>query len=402
MKPKIIFAMLGILFLVSCVSQPVFLTPTIIQSPLINMPTKMVSITDTPNPWLFLAPYITDLHMFDEQNGWAFARNADYRTFLFRSEDGGQTWKFVYPCDVIRNYFFLSDKIAWVIGWYFGDANPKLYRTIDGGQTWSFLSSLDEINEVYFADINNGWAKVIPVGCDEVSCDITLYKTFDGGKSWSQLFIHDPLNRTTNSYNGKGGIVIWERGFFSFRNDKNFWAFAGNESLEFAQLSVTWNGGQKWEQIKLSLPSIVQDPSGIIIDPPVFLNNSDAYLPVRYGPMVVFSTHDGGHNWNSNSAIVQNVAWYSRVDFVSLVDGFVLCGDNICSTHDGAQSWRVVSPNINFFHSSSDQTRFLKPEIDFVKSNIGFALIPVGDISTSLYETQDGGATWSIVNIQFK
>src|ERR1700677_1941082 len=83
-----------------------------------------------------------DVYFLGSRDGWCVGD----RGTVWRTEDGGQTWKLLpVPTDcVLRSVCFLTDRIGWVAG---GSTTPftrvgvgAILATRDGGKTWTSLA----------------------------------------------------------------------------------------------------------------------------------------------------------------------------------------------------------------------------------------------------------------------
>lgn len=138
---------------------------------------------------------------------------------------------------------------------------------------------------------------------------------------------------------------------------------------------------------------------------PVFFNETDGLLPVgivKYNPdgteaysvLMIYATHDGGHTWQANPTVVENVAQVENpsidVDFVSAQQAFIPCEDDLCVTQDSEQTWQILHSNLHFAYGDGIEyvTMF-----HFVSPTMGWALTSNGSL-TALWKTVDGGVTW--------
>jgi photosystem II stability/assembly factor-like uncharacterized protein len=140
-----------------------------------------------------------------------------------------------------------------------------------------------------------------------------------------------------------------------------------------------------------------------MVDPqeqkPVFFNQQDGFLPfiiIKYGPgptleykvLAVYTTHDGGLSWKSNSTVVDNAS--GQVEFFSPQLAFAVCADTLCVTQDGAQTWQTLKTNLHFAYA--DGIDYVS-QFEFVSTTIGWAIRTNESVHT-LWKTTDGGVTW--------
>jgi photosystem II stability/assembly factor-like uncharacterized protein len=131
--------------------------------------------------------WLRAVHFTDERAGWAVGGNGA----LVSTADGGATWR-VRPRptqDSLRDVFFVDQTTGWLVCErnvfaLKSDAESRSYllRTTDGGESWSRVDlTKDEpgvlLARVAFADASRGWV------FGEMGA---LYSTRDGGGSWSR------------------------------------------------------------------------------------------------------------------------------------------------------------------------------------------------------------------------
>jgi photosystem II stability/assembly factor-like uncharacterized protein len=102
--------------------------------------------------------------------------------------------------------------------------------------------------------------------------------------------------------------------------------------------------------------------------------------------LAVYVSRDGGTSWLVTPNMIPQGG---AMDFVSTQDGFVWNGTNFYVTHDGAQTWTTVSPDVAFGDGFSG--------MDFVTPNIGFVLTGDASGAHGLYKTNNGGSTWDVL-----
>jgi len=106
--------------------------------------TKFLSTNDGGRHWI--ESQIPDIRFIDRmfflspEIGWLTGSNG--KEFLvFRTANGGRDWQEsrTKPPDeiaMVRDVFFLNDKRGWLVTWQMNDGGTYLYSTEDGGQTW--------------------------------------------------------------------------------------------------------------------------------------------------------------------------------------------------------------------------------------------------------------------------
>jgi photosystem II stability/assembly factor-like uncharacterized protein len=121
------------------------------------------------------------------------------------------------------------------------------------------------------------------------------------------------------------------------------------------------------------------------------MQNIDPRTPMS--SLAVYGTQDGGRTWKVSPVIIDDVDAFPAVDFVTPQDAFMVCRDNLCVTHDGAQNWETLTSNLVF--DSSAPTGEHISHFDFVNIQAGWAITTNAAGSTStLWKTNDGGRTW--------
>ncbi len=165
----------------------------------------------------------------DDRHGWIRL----YPNSFQATKDGGKTWiPLVSPCQQGGVFRFIDPRNGWMLcptGGGAGIEPKELFRTEDGGATWRFLTRTGSqpgdmplssyARDLFFLDAQHGWLS---------TAKGDLLMTRDGGKSWSRL-------------PGLGGDVV----NLQFLSPQQGFAVV-KESPDTSRLLVTFDGGKTW------------------------------------------------------------------------------------------------------------------------------------------------------------
>jgi photosystem II stability/assembly factor-like uncharacterized protein len=386
------------------------LTPT---KTIIPIFTEIVS-ADTAEPMNTVLPplqpgqpiVLSSLHMIDANFGWGFESNGR----IVRTHDGGITWNDITPSNGEYReggFFALDADTAW--------ATPACHQTCleapdfaiiwhteDGGENWNANPPLclngdcgyiPDINvkfyyprSLQFINAKTGWLLVV-VEHVMMQDRYRLYQTSDGGVSWN--YIID---------NQKGPIAFITTGI-AFTDEQNGWfgvSQVGGAEAPYPNWYVykTIDGGNTWDKVDLPEPALLpeafaQNPYwcgsakvGItqpkIIDLTFYCDVYEENSRPRF--FFHFHSYNGGENWQ---------VWQETggVSFINATQGLRLTARNnglynLEQTQDGGIDWVQI------------KTVHWAGSLDFINSQIGWAIATSGDVTT-LVHTSDGGNKWA-------
>jgi len=396
-KYKIYTPFIVILMLLSGCGAPAVSTESV-QAP--ELPPPVVQSTEVPptpfpdtpvppeiNAPLVDAPALVDIHFVNSLDGWG---KTDKQ--IVRTNDGGITWYNVTPPDLteagyVVNLSVLDNDHIWLQK--ADTANyPEsgfLYHTLDGGLTWT--SSKDPFSEarLSFLDKNNGWA-FVGLGAGAGSDAVAVYQTTDGGSSWNQTYTNDPSNSNAGDSLPMGGL----KSGLTPLNMQTAWVSGVVYSDGTVYLYRTDDGGAHWSQVtSLSLPPVAQTTQ-VGFQPVQIVSAQSAFVTVRIpadqSQMAVYVSNDAGNTWTLTPTLIPNG---NQADFLSATEAVIYNGEQFYVTHDAAQTWSQVTPNVAF----GDNFALM----DFVNTSTGWVLTADADNHRSFYRTDDGGVTWSSV-----
>ncbi|MGE5399719.1 MAG: YCF48-related protein [Ignavibacteriales bacterium] len=279
---------------------------------------------------------------------------------IMYSPDLGATWQqqSFNPGVTLSSIKFLSDKAAVSAG---GDCS--FYKSTDGGKNWigKYLrinGIAPDIQDIYFVNENTGFAS-FSYGL--------LAKTTDAGNTWKAV-IQDSQDPTFSKYgifftDEKTGFVVGKEGtkidaIYKTTDGGNNWSskinqfqanlrgvafadkFKGIVVGEKLKAAYTTDGGDTWTASKFNGVPAGKTPNIIKVS---FLDNNNA---VATGDACIFRSSDSGANWD----------YITVTDLSESLTGLVF--------KDNLKGWTVGTSNAT------------------PKRN-------------GMYETQDGGKTWS-------
>jgi photosystem II stability/assembly factor-like uncharacterized protein len=332
--------------------------------------------------WKTLATNIEDdlvaVSALDSAHAWATGNSGG----LYRTRDGGATWKTLIGVDVA-----LYEQMAWV--------NPDrgfaltrdggIVRTDDGGAQWKALDLgvKGRIRHVAFVGSAEGWA----VG----DAGLILH-TRDAGETWERQNEEGDQNLTTIQMidalvgwaGGEKAILRTEDAGHTWQPLQGFplWTFvSGRRGFASDGRSIyrTENGGRRWDRMWTL-------PGGAPRDLVARMQFVDRYNGIAEtflgGKQVFFGTEREGRYWKR----LYEVRRGSPGELVAtkMVDGrrgFAVDAEgNLRGTRDGGRTW-----NIEVEARAFDLT-----DVDFVDARRGWAVSTSGRVLV----TEDGGTQW--------
>ncbi|HEY0761499.1 MAG TPA: hypothetical protein VGD61_03925 [Pyrinomonadaceae bacterium] len=275
---------------------------------------------------------------------------------LWQSVDGGKNWQEIYhtPGDeLILGYHFTNAAVGWSFSF------SRLYKTEDGGRTWIHESSPlegpnGEIRSLYFlADGKSGWLA--------------------GGLYRDQTKEELKFGVPNNTKDVTGKRVLVEAIFHTADGGKT-WQKSLNDGV--------------WGRIRRI--QFANEKQGIAL-----------------GNLAIYRSNDGGVTWNSSELnkscvrreyVEQDYAisplTLAMLDFKVIWIGYEDGG--VIRSVDGGRHWcDVMSPEQM---ATKEAGWELFTAMHFDNAEHGWAL---GD-NRFLYETTDGGKTWSRVNSEIR
>lgn len=324
---------------------------------------------------------LSSIRMVSEAAGWATGLSG-----VFRTSDGGQSWKAVTPSGITpmehMPSFFLDADRGWVA------MGKTIYRTDDGGATWrSVPHPADETKVLAFADPQNGWLMTHDGAATGGTELVTIYRSTDGGTNWAKVAQAGPPGAALSNFPMSG-----VKRALTFTDGLTGWATVRYTNVNALGLYRTTDGGGTWERQSVTPVDVLkQDDAGTwTTGAPMLFSGGRLVLPVFSGRCddekpcaVVYGSSDGGKTWNPTATLRMEQRHPLVYDFADPEHGWVVDGSVLHTTRDGGKTWTTLTP--------SGAWQPLR-QVDFVSPEVGWALEETG---LELWKTVDGGATWT-------
>ncbi len=350
----------------SATSIPATLEPAAIDAPLVQAP-ELIKIQ-------FLTP----------RDGWGVTA-----TQIVRTNDGGVTWYDVTPPEIGEtgynvDWFIMDNDHVWLQ--LADNANyPNAgfqYRTTDGGVTWDKIDTPYSGAHVSFFDPNDGWA-LADLGVGAGSNAVAIYQTTDGGATWIQKFTNDPNRPSSSDSIPLSGLKFG----LTPLNMQTAWVYGVVYASGSPYIFRTDDGGATWSPVTLTLPEGGADAE-LSVEEVSFANENTIFLIMRNTADAtstsIYISTDSGSTWSLTPTSIPDGGF---VSFISPSELVFYNRAQFYVTRDAAKTWTIIPPEIKFGDSFSG--------MDFVNADTGYVLSLNSDTNhTSLYRTDDGGATW--------
>ena len=315
--------------------------------------------------------------------------------------DGRVSWSetVVDPDQSFRGLDAVDRRTAWVTGGSLTDGGPgRVFRTTDGGRTWKDVSP-PETGGLEFRDVEARSARgavILAIGPGDAS---RIYRTSDGGRTWDTTFVNDDPAAFYDCMafyaDGRHGLALSDPVDGKFR------------------ILATRDGGRSWSVLPSDGMPEASTEFGFAASGDCLVTvGHTAYFGSGGGAARVFRSDDFGLTWTAHDSTIPpgDAAGVFALTFRTPRQGVAVGGDfadpadgvdAAATTHDGT-TWRNVG----------DLTH-LAEDVAYLPGHVkgkghghdrghgrGHALVVTGEsgdvMGTSV--SLDGGRTWSRVS----
>lgn len=360
------------------------------------------------------APAVTSLDWLSAQVGWVVLTDAQGRSVLFHTADGGRSWarQFATIGSAMSVHFLDGTHGLMTESTPFPEANPTVLRSDDAGAHWSPVPQPFGLGPrpvlPFFLDPDHGWL-IVRTGRGESLEDVDILRTGDGGLNWTPILSVDPITWISHGVREQGlKRWVW------FRTQRDGW-LGTLEPDGSVSVSVTHDGGEDWRRVALPEPPGGWTAAGLLtngwtvgqtlaIMPPRITDSGRGTLvlvdvtrppgrhaasPAPRPPVVVYRTVDGGETWTDPTPAPAEVdPRLTEPAFVDGANGWLAGGASVWLSSDSGESWT--------------RRGSLPPGRSFVNLAPVDESVAVGQAATgstpgsawSLVVTEDGGRTW--------
>lgn len=312
---------------------------------------------------------------------------------VWKTGNGGNTWKPVFDGQASYSIGCITidpkDPLTVWVG--SGENNSQrsvgygdgVYKSVDGGNTWKNvgLKLSEHIGKLLIDPRNSDVVFAAAQGpLWKTGGERGLYKTLDGGKTWSQvLTIDDKTGISDLAFDPRNPDVIYAA---AYERHRRVWTLI--DGGPGSGIHKSTDGGKTWTKLSTGLPDEEMGRIGLGVSP-ADPNMVYAIIEAENGTGGIYRSTDAGASWDKrNSYMASSPQYYNELicdpknaDRVYAMDTFMKV------TQDGGKTWTNVGEHSKHVDNHAlwidpDDTDHLRAGCD-----------------GGAYESYDRGANWS-------
>jgi hypothetical protein len=208
-----------------------------------------------------------------------------------------------------------------------------MFRSEDGGKTWKQLPQPPLAEPFRFVTAKDGWLAGGP--------ENQLYVTRDAGNSWQSVSLRKP-NQIGPDRGAVYDLPVFENASNALLPVRYKMGSELVAPTTIVALFETHNGGVTWALDRIQ-PKVADPTDGWL--PVAVAESTLVTAMVSTGNIRLMQTPRGGQVEGHTSAIPRHALTADQLSFVTAHRGWVLAGYWLLSTSDGGATWADVTPD---------------------------------------------------------
>lgn len=246
---------------------------------------KILKTTNAGNSWIYLKDTFSNgaiiaIHFVTSELGYIIKtdKSSEYFTGkeLYKTTDGGLTWKKIFSASVLRDVYFLDENIGFCSG--SNGSSASIWRTKDGGETWqNVLSDYPEVRWINGITFTSNQYVGYAVGGDRYANNQgAIFRTTDGGVSWEKEIGNLPTCLLNISFfEETNGVAVGTNGYTYYSEKDLLPAYKPeiniNSKTEFDLGTLT-----SFDEVSADYLIYAINPKGIILSK-IYSNDKDFF-----------------------------------------------------------------------------------------------------------------------------
>jgi photosystem II stability/assembly factor-like uncharacterized protein len=300
---------------------------------------------------------------------------------IFKTVDGGQSWRYVLNCGVLSNSVVISPSNTDIV---YAANDGTFYRSGDGGENWTNLEQWGPPGISPGSPIGMAVSPTNPMVVFANNYNGGNFESEDGGKTWVN---------SSDGYTGADLRMIK----VAPTNSKELYCVGRSGTFK------STNGGNTWEGLNYA-PLIGNDDVGVAHHPV----SPDTILISKEGHGSIYKTINGGKSWqqlyqypdtydssnwhsfksikfsHSNPSVIY--AGMRKVENIGMIDPGDGPSHGMFKSPDGGQNWNQINNGLEETYNKSIN--------DILIDSDNPEVVYIGTYKNGIWKTTNGGELW--------